>query len=50
MCIRDRGIGKEEARALLIESFIGEAIDKVEATLRPALMAAARRRLAQLST
>jgi Fe-S cluster assembly protein SufD len=47
---RARGIGKEQARALLIESFIGEAIDKVEATLRPALMAAARRRLAQLST
>ena len=47
---RARGIAAETARALLIESFIGEAIDKVEETLRPALMAVARRRLAQLST
>jgi Fe-S cluster assembly protein SufD len=47
---RARGIAAEAARALLIESFIGEAIDKVAEALRPALMAAARRRLAQLST
>ena len=46
---RARGIAAEEARALLIESFIGEAIDKVDEMLRPALMAVARRRLAQLS-
>jgi Fe-S cluster assembly protein SufD len=46
---RARGITAEEARALLIESFIGEAIDKVDEVLRPALMAVARRRLAQLS-
>ena len=47
---RARGIPREEARALLIESFIGEAIDKVEAaTLRSALMAMARRRLAHLA-
>ena len=39
-----------EARALLIESFIGEAIDKVEdERLREALAALAKRRLAELS-
>jgi Fe-S cluster assembly protein SufD len=44
---RARGIPTEQARALLIESFIGEAIDKVEdEALRLALMAVARRRLA----
>ncbi len=47
---RARGIAAEAARALLIESFIGEAIDKVGEALRPALMAVARRRLAHLST
>jgi Fe-S cluster assembly protein SufD len=37
---RSRGIPEHEARALMIESFIGEAIDKVEHTeLRAALMA-----------
>ena len=39
---RSRGISEAEARALLIESFIGEAIDKVEhAATREALMAMA---------
>jgi Fe-S cluster assembly protein SufD len=47
---RARGIAAEEARALLIESFIGEAIDKVEEAVRPALMALARTRLAQLTS
>jgi len=47
---RARGIAAEEARALLIESFIGEAIDKVEEPVRPALMAMVRRRLAQLTS
>ncbi|HEU0159936.1 MAG TPA: Fe-S cluster assembly protein SufD [Hyphomicrobiaceae bacterium] len=47
---RARGIAPEEARALLIESFIGEAIDKVEETLRPALMTMARARLAELTS
>lgn len=48
---RARGIAAEEARALLIESFIGEAIEKVaDEALRPALMAVARRRLAGLAT
>ena len=48
---RARGIAAEEARALLIESFIGEAIDKVaDEALRPALMAVARRRLAGMAT
>jgi Fe-S cluster assembly protein SufD len=47
---RARGIAVEVARALLVESFIAEAIDKVAEALRPALMAVARRRLAQLST
>ncbi|MFZ4805681.1 MAG: Fe-S cluster assembly protein SufD [Hyphomicrobiaceae bacterium] len=41
---RARGIPEAEARALLTESFIGEAIDRVEdAPLREALMASARR-------
>ena len=47
---RARGIAAEEARALLIESFIGEAIDKVEEAVRPALMAMARDRLAALTS
>ena len=48
---RARGIAAEEARALLIESFIGEAIDKVaDEALHPALMAVARRRLAGMAT
>lgn len=39
---KSRGIPEEEARALLIDSFIGEAIDKVEHDgVRAALMAAA---------
>jgi len=47
---RARGIPAQEARALLIESFIGEAIDKVEPELlRLALLAVARRRLARLA-
>src|SRR5262249_15681129 len=45
-----RGIAAEEARALLIESFIGEAIDKVEEAVRPAIMAMARDRLAHLTS
>ena len=41
--LRARGIPKEEARALLIESFIGEAIDKVESeAVHDALMGVAR--------
>jgi Fe-S cluster assembly protein SufD len=49
--MRSRGIPFEEARALLIESFIGEAIDKVEdQPLREALAAMAKSRLAVLST
>jgi Fe-S cluster assembly protein SufD len=47
---RARGIAAEEARALLIESFIGEAIDKVEEAVRPALMTLARARLARLTS
>ncbi len=48
--MRARGIPIEEARALLIESFIGEAIDKIEdERLREALFGLARRRLAQLA-
>jgi Fe-S cluster assembly protein SufD len=47
---RSRGIAVEQARALLIESFIGEAIDKVaEASLRPAVLAMARRRLSVMT-
>jgi Fe-S cluster assembly protein SufD len=45
-----RGIPRSEARALLIESFIGEAIDKVEdERLREALFEMAKARLAALS-
>jgi Fe-S cluster assembly protein SufD len=41
---RSRGIPLEEAKALLVESFIGEAIDKIEhAELRDAFMGLARR-------
>jgi Fe-S cluster assembly protein SufD len=41
---RSRGIPEPEARALLIEAFVGEAIDKVEdAATRDALMEVARR-------
>ena len=48
--MRARGIPLEEARALLIESFIGEAIDKVEdERVREALSSLAKHRLAQLS-
>jgi Fe-S cluster assembly protein SufD len=44
---RSRGIPEAEARALLTESFVGEAIEKVEeGPVREALMAAARRWLA----
>ncbi len=47
---RARGIPAEEARALLIEGFIGEALDKIEdETLREALGQLARGRLAQLT-
>ena len=49
--MRSRGIPFAEARALLIESFIGEAIDKVEdERLRAALAGIATRRLAGLAT
>jgi len=45
-----RGIPRSEARALLIESFVGEAIDKVEdERLREALFEMAKPRLAALS-
>jgi Fe-S cluster assembly protein SufD len=48
--LRARGIPLAEARALLIESFIGEAIDKVEdERVRAALLALARTRLGELS-
>jgi Fe-S cluster assembly protein SufD len=48
--LRARGISLGEARALLIESFIGEALEKVEdERLREALSAIANGRLAQLS-
>ena len=41
---RARGIPEDEARALLIESFIGEALDKVEREdVREALAELARR-------
>ena len=41
---RSRGIPLDEARALLVESFIGEAIDKIEhEALREAFMGLARR-------
>ncbi len=48
---RSRGIPLSEARALLVELFIGEAIDKVaHAAVREALMALVRRRLAEGGT
>jgi Fe-S cluster assembly protein SufD len=48
--LRARGIPLEEARALLIESFVGEALDKVEdERLREALSAIAKARLAGLA-
>jgi Fe-S cluster assembly protein SufD len=48
--LRARGIPREEARALLIESFIGEALDKIEdEAVREALAGIAKVRLAQLS-
>jgi Fe-S cluster assembly protein SufD len=48
--MRARGIPVAEARALLIESFIGEAIDKVEdERLRSALSDMAKRRLTGLA-
>lgn len=48
--MRARGIPLDQARALLIESFIGEAIDKVEyEPLREALAGLALARLAELS-
>jgi len=48
--LRARGIPLEEARALLVESFIGEAIDKIEdERVREALATLAKHRLPQLS-
>jgi Fe-S cluster assembly protein SufD len=48
--MRARGIPVAEARALLIESFIGEAIDKIEdERLRAALSQMAKRRLTSLT-
>ena len=48
--MRARGIPPEEARELLIEGFIGEALDKIEdEAVREALAAIAKGRLAQLS-
>jgi Fe-S cluster assembly protein SufD len=48
--LRSRGIPLQEARAMLIESFIGEAIDKVEdERVREAFFSLAKRRLARLS-
>jgi Fe-S cluster assembly protein SufD len=45
--LQSRGIAKDEARAMLIESFVAEAIDKVEdENVRGALMGIARRWLA----
>jgi Fe-S cluster assembly protein SufD len=45
--LQSRGLPKEEARAMLIESFVAEAIDKVEdENVRGALMGIARERLA----
>ncbi len=47
--LRSRGIPAPEARAMLIESFIGEAIEKVEdEAIREALMSEARRWLSNL--
>jgi Fe-S cluster assembly protein SufD len=48
--MRSRGIPLEQARRLLIESFVGEALDKVEdESLRDALAAIAKARLAALA-
>jgi Fe-S cluster assembly protein SufD len=48
--MRSRGLDVETARALLIESFIGEAIDKIEdEAVREAVMALAKERLASWS-
>jgi Fe-S cluster assembly protein SufD len=48
--LRSRGLPLAEARALLIESFVGEVLDKVEdEPLRGALWSIARRRLAGLA-
>jgi Fe-S cluster assembly protein SufD len=45
-----RGIPRAEARAMLIESFIGEALDKIEdERLREALFDIAKPRLAALT-
>jgi len=45
--LQSRGIPKDEARAILIESFVAEAIDKVEnEDVRGALMGIARQWLA----
>jgi len=48
--LRSRGIPLAEARSLLIESFVGEAFDKIEdEKLREALLAIALPRLAGLA-
>jgi Fe-S cluster assembly protein SufD len=48
--LRSRGIPPAEARALLVESFVGEAFDRIEdEKLREALLAIALPRLAGLS-
>jgi Fe-S cluster assembly protein SufD len=48
--LMSRGIALPEARALLIESFVGEAIDKIEDEgVREALAAIAKQRLAALT-
>jgi Fe-S cluster assembly protein SufD len=48
--MRARGIPPEEARALLIEGFIGEALDKIEdEAVREAIGEIAKGRLARLS-
>jgi Fe-S cluster assembly protein SufD len=48
--LRSRGVPLAEARALLIESFVGEAFDKIEdEQLREALLAIALPRLARLA-
>ena len=48
--LRARGIPLDAARALLIDSFVGEALDKVEdERLREALTAIAKARLAGLA-
>jgi Fe-S cluster assembly protein SufD len=48
--LRSRGVPLAEARALLVESFVGEAFDKIEdERLRAALLAIALPRLAGLA-